>query len=146
MRRHLIKDATGSAPSPSSVPLAVNARIDRLIIGPQRELRQVTAELLRTRRHLAIGADRRPLTERPSAVAAVRRGGGRAGFIFQSDDLGATLKLLDIADNVVGGRLTIDGQLSETAGKRTLRAHIEGRELYDRAGARSWPASWRCRP
>src|SRR5207237_7986208 len=32
----------------------------------------------------------------------------------------------NVADDVTGGRLTVDGQLSEIAGRRTLRGHIEG--------------------
>jgi hypothetical protein len=52
--------------------------------------------------------------------------GGGHRLIFQSDDLGATLKLLDIADDVVGGQVTVDGELSEIAGKRILKAHLEG--------------------
>ena len=32
----------------------------------------------------------------------------------------------DIAGDVVGGRVTIDGQFSEIAGKRTLKAHVDG--------------------
>ena len=51
---------------------------------------------------------------------------GSDRLVFQTDDLGATLQLLNVADDVTGGRLTVDGQLSEIAGRRTLRGHIEG--------------------
>jgi uncharacterized protein YhdP len=123
--RHLIKDATGSTPSPLSAPLAVNARIDRLVMGAQRELRQVNAELLRTAGTWQMGEiDGRLLSGYPVSLWFGEAGSSR--LTFRSDDLGATLKLLDIADNVVGGQLTIDGQLTETGGKRTLRAHVEG--------------------
>ena len=54
--RHLLKDAANSAAALGSPPLAVTARIDRLAFGPRRELRQVTAELLRGWRRLAVGA------------------------------------------------------------------------------------------
>jgi hypothetical protein len=123
--RHLIKDATGGTASAASAPLAINARIDRLVMGPQRELQQVSAELLRT----AAGWQSGRIEGRFAAGGGIALHFGEAGshrLVFKSDDLGATLKLLDVADNVVGGRLTIDGQLLETGGRRTLQAHLEG--------------------
>ena len=56
-RELLKKDKGGSAPAKSdaaddssdTAPLAVNARIGRLLLGPKRELRQVAANLLRDR-------------------------------------------------------------------------------------------------
>ena len=97
------------------------------------------------RRRLADRPDRRPFRQRPQTVAARLSATvtARAGCL-QSDDLGATLKLFGIADNVVGGRLTVDGQLCEADGQRTLRAHIEGSDYRWRA-RRSWRSCWRCR-
>jgi hypothetical protein len=54
--------------------------------------------------------------------------GGSSNLAFQSDDLGDTLKLLDISDNVRSGQVRVDGQFSPIAGRRVLRAHIEGRD------------------
>jgi hypothetical protein len=131
--RHLMKDATGSEPSPTSPPLAVNARIDRLVMGQRRELRQVNAELLRTAGTWQTGRiDGRHLSGYPLSLRFGEAGSSRLSF--RSDDLGATLKLLDIADNVSGGTLTIDGELTDIAGKRTLRAHVEGQN-YTITGA-----------
>jgi hypothetical protein len=106
----------------------VNARIGRLLLGPKRELRQVAANLLRN------GGE-----WRAAQIDAHHSGGGalwlRLGeegdgqrVAFQADDLGAVLKLLDVTDGVVGGRLRIDGFLSREAGKRVLRAHLEGED------------------
>jgi hypothetical protein len=36
------------------------------------------------------------------------------------------MKLLDISDNVIGGQVTVTGQISDTGGRRALRGHIEG--------------------
>ena len=123
--RHLIKDALSGAPSPSSPPLAVDARIDRLTFGPQRELRHVTAGLLRTG---GIWQSGRIEGRYPNGHGMSLQFGGEDGrrFIFKSDDFGAALQLLDIADGVVGGQLSIDGQIADISGKRTLRAHLEG--------------------
>jgi hypothetical protein len=125
--RHLIKDATSGPPSPVSQPLAVDARIDRLVFGPQRELRQVTAGLRRTGGIWQSGRiEGRYANGHKMSLRFGEEDGHR--LIFQSDDLGATLQLLDIADGVVGGHVSVDGQLSEVAGKRTLRAHVEGKD------------------
>ncbi len=53
---------------------------------------------------------------------------GARALTFQSDDLGSTLSLLDVTDNVVGGRVTVTGQVSDAAGKRIVRGHVEGED------------------
>ena len=55
---------------------------------------------------------------------ALTLGGGR--LHVASDDLGASFALFGIADNVVGGRLTVDGTAGELDGHQMLRAHVEG--------------------
>ncbi|HEX6442512.1 MAG TPA: AsmA-like C-terminal region-containing protein [Stellaceae bacterium] len=123
--RHLLKEAVGEANPGSPLPLAINARIDRLVLAPQRELQQVSAELLRNSGiWQSAKIDGRYMNGRQLSVR-LGEGGGRR-VVFQSDDLGAAMKLLDIADNVVGGSVTMTGQLSEAGGKRGLRGHIEG--------------------
>ena len=123
--RHLIKDAMSGAPSPSSPPLAIDARIDRLMLGSGRELRHVTAGLLRTG---GIWQSGRIEGRYANGHGLSLTFGGEDGrrLIFKSDDFGAALQLLDISDGVVGGQLSIDGEIAEVAGKRTLRAHLEG--------------------
>jgi hypothetical protein len=123
--RKLVKDAVSSSGPSSPVPLAVTARIDRLILGPHHEIGQVTAEMLRrggiwqSARLDGRLANGRKLAVRLADTAA-------RPFTFESEDFGATLKLLGVADNVVGGRLTISGQLSGAAGGQTVQGHIEG--------------------
>lgn len=123
--RRLIKDATTAAPAAASPPLAVHARIDRLVLAPKRELHQVGAELLRSDGIWRSGRIEGRHADGKLLALRFGEGGGRR-LVFQSDDLGATLKLLDIADNVVGGRIAVDGQLSETGGRRLLHARVEG--------------------
>ena len=38
------------------------------------------------------------------------------------------MRLLDVTDNVVGGRVTVTGQFSDGAGKRIVRGHVEGED------------------
>jgi AsmA-like C-terminal region len=124
--RPLFKEAAkSSASTSSSPPLTIDARIDRLLLGRQHALQQVSAELARTNgvwrtgRILGLFANGHKLSLRVGD-------GDEHRLALRSDDLGATLKLLGIADNVVGGQVTVDGQLSDVSGQRTLKAHIEG--------------------
>ncbi len=131
--RHLMKDAMSGAPASSSPPLAIDARIDRLVFGPQRELRHVTAGLARTGGVWQSGKIEGRYANGHGMSLQFGEEDGRR-LIFKSDDFGAALQLLDIADGVVGGQLSIEGHIAETGGKRTLRAHIEG-EHYTLARA-----------
>ncbi|MBV8132787.1 MAG: AsmA-like C-terminal domain-containing protein, partial [Alphaproteobacteria bacterium] len=111
-------------------PLLVDARRGRLILGPRRQVRNVSAQLFREGDNWqAARIDARFVNGHELAL----RFGSEAekrGLSFLSDDLGATLSLLDVTNNIVGGRVTITGQVSDTAGKRILRGHIDGENYY----------------
>jgi AsmA-like C-terminal region/Protein of unknown function len=122
---HLLTRAMAADPADDSPPLAVDMRIDRLVFGEARELRQVSAQLLRTGGIWRTGqlAGRFPDGRKLSLQFGQSDGNG---LLLQSDDLGDTLKLLDIADNVTGGRLRVEGTLSQVGRQRLLRAHVDG--------------------
>jgi hypothetical protein len=123
--RHLLRDALTGAPSPDTPPLVVNLRIDRLVLGKARELRRVSAHLLRAGGIWRSGeiAGQFPDGHELSLQFGAHSGGS---LILQSDDFGATLNLLGIADNVVGGTLQLHGELTQVDGHRVLDAHIDG--------------------
>lgn len=123
--RPMIKAATSAAPSSASAPLAVDARVDRLVFGPHRELNHVTAGLLRSD---GIWRSGRIEGRYANGHGLSLRFGEEDGhrLTFKSDDFGAALRLLDVTDDVVGGQVTVDGKLGEVDGKRTLVAHVEG--------------------
>ena len=50
----------------------------------------------------------------------------KQGLSFMSDDLGATLSLLDVTDDIAGGRVAVTGEISDAVGKRVLRGHVVG--------------------
>jgi uncharacterized protein YhdP len=122
---HWIKDAHKKA-SVTDGPLQIDARLGRLVVGPQREVREVAARLLRE------GADWRaaqidarfPNGRRLSLQSAAQAGG--RNLTFRSDDMGSTLSLLDINDSIVGGQVTVTGQTVDKAGKQVVVGHIEG--------------------
>jgi hypothetical protein len=114
--------------SPADPPLQIDARLGRLVLGPQREVRNLAARLSRE------GADWRasqieaqfPNGRKLSLHSANEA--GRRDLTFRSDDLGSTLSLFDITDNLVGGTVTVTGQISGKAGKEVVAGHIEGED------------------
>ena len=107
-------------------PLQIDARLGRLVVGPQREVRDVAARLSRE------GADWRaaqidarfPNGHRLSLRSATEA--GRRNLTFRSGDMGSMLNLLDITDNIVGGQVTVTGQAVDRDGKQVFAGHIEG--------------------
>jgi len=126
---HWINDLRKNNPRQSSVTdgtLRIDARLGRVIVGSQREVRDVAARLSheaadwRAARIDARFPNGHGLSLRTTAPA-----GGR-NLTFHSDDLGSALSLLDITDNIVGGQVTVTGQTVDKAGKQVVVAHIEG--------------------
>jgi hypothetical protein len=124
---HWIKDLRKNGQQQSwDAPLQINARLGRLAVGPKSEVRDVAAKLVRE------GADWRsaqieaqfPNGHRLSLHSASQDGG--RNLTFRSDDLGSTLRLLDITDNIAGGQVTVTGQTVDKAGKQVVAGHIEG--------------------
>jgi hypothetical protein len=107
-------------------PLAIQAHVARLILGPHREAQNVSAALLRQ------GGDWQSIKIDGSYTdghrLALTLGGpdGSRKLHFESDDLGASVALFGVADNVVGGTVTVDGTLNDVDGHHVLRAHFEG--------------------
>jgi uncharacterized protein YhdP len=128
---HWMKDAGREDPprqAASNPPLLIEARLGQLILGPRREVRDLSAHLLREGQDWQIARiDARFVNGRQLNLRADSTAGPRA-LTFQSDDLGSTLSLLDVSDNIVGGRVTVTGEVSDAAGKRIVRGHVEGED------------------
>jgi hypothetical protein len=113
-------------PSPDDPPLLIDARLGRLILGPRRQLRDVSVHLLhqgedwQSARIDARFADGRELRLRFGGETEKKE------LSFTSGDLGSTLSLLNITDNIVGGKVTVTGQVSDATGKQALRGHVDG--------------------
>lgn len=106
-------------------PLSVAADLGRVIFGPGREIAKVRARLSRDGgewREAQVEA--RFANGHPLSLALTD--GAKRRLDFQSEDLGATLALLDISGNVVGGKVRVQGRIVERAGKDTIRGQIEG--------------------
>lgn len=110
---------------PGATPLAIIGKFDRLTLSAKHEIVNVSTQMLRrggTWQYVQI--DGRYPNGHQLNLQIGDEGGRR--LLFKSNDLGATMSLLGVADNIVGGDVTISGVISDIAGKRTLRGHIEG--------------------
>jgi len=126
---HALKKVLNEDGPDKGPPLQIDARVARLALGPSphRELRDVTAALVRGKggwQSVRIGGayadgSRLDISLLPSADGAWKLHVG-------SDNLGASIGLFGIADNVVGGKLTIDGTVIEAGGHQVAHAHVDG--------------------
>jgi hypothetical protein len=126
---HALKKAINDDTPDAGPPLQINAQVVRLILGPSphRELRNVNGALLRGKGGWqSIKIDGAYANGGRLGVSLVPSADGAKKLRIESDNLGASLALFGIADNVVGGKLTIDGSVIEAAGHQIVRAHIDG--------------------
>ncbi|HUI35586.1 MAG TPA: DUF3971 domain-containing protein [Stellaceae bacterium] len=124
LKRALDEDGPGEAP-----PLQIDARVARLVFGPSphRELHDVTAALARGKGvWQSVKIDGSYANGSRVSVSLLPAAAGARRLRVESDNLGASLGLLGIADNVVGGSLKIDGTVIETGGHQVAHAHVEG--------------------
>ena len=105
--------------------MQIDAQFGRVTLGPRREVRDFNAQLLRDGTWRAAQVDARF----PNGHQLSLRSGNEAGkptLIFRSDDLGSTLRLFDLTDNIVGGRVSVAGHVTEAGGRQTLSGRIDG--------------------
>jgi hypothetical protein len=121
--------ATNEA-SPPKAPLVIDAQLGQLILAPGRELRDLSAQLLRENGNWQAA---RVDALYPNGHRAKLRFGGEAGgrgLIFATDDLGATLNLIGLGDGIVGGRASLRGHAVDLNGKRTLYADLDASDYH----------------
>ena len=107
-------------------PLVIDARFGRVLFGPNREARNVVAQLYSDGAHWqSIRLDLAPFG---SGALRLRFGetGGARPFDFSTTDLGATLRLLDISDHVTGGRLSATGEAQDVGAARVFSGRLDG--------------------
>jgi len=119
-------DDSLSQHSAKDPPLLIDARLGHLILGPHRQVRDLSAHLSREGDNWqAARIDARFVN---GHELSLQFGGEPEGqdLSFSSDDLGSTLSLLNVTNNIVGGRIAVTGHVSDAAGKRVLRGHVTG--------------------
>lgn len=131
----LIAEITRRSPDePLQPPLVIDAQLDRLILGPQREARAVRGQLFSDGVHW-----------QAASVDANMMGGGKLRLRFgvvggersldlTTTDFGALLRLFDISGNIQGGQLQLTGKVRDEGARRLMAGHIEGSD-YRLVGA-----------
>ena len=111
------------------VPIAIEAKLDRLILGPEREIGGLSLSFVDDGVHW-----QRVVLDGKFAGAgtmALRFGepAGSRNFTFDSDNLGAVLKALGVSSAVVGGRVKVTAQAEDRGKERIFGGHIDGADF-----------------
>ena len=123
---HLLSDLGKGAGDESETPLAVTAHIDRVTMGPGREAHNVALRFVDDGKHWqtvvadAVFPGHGKLTVRFGEPA------GDHSLKLVSDNLGATLNVIGVTDNVVGGKVTVTGQAQDHGEHRVFKGRVEG--------------------
>lgn len=107
-------------------PLFIDATLDRLILGPKRETGPIKGQLFSDGVHWQAMSIDAALGGKGKFSLRFGEAGGDRGFRLATDDLGATLRVLDVSDNVEGGRVEIVGRAEDSGSKRTFRGKLDG--------------------
>src|SRR5262249_34715447 len=121
----LMKDA-GKDADQRTPPLSLDAKLDRVLISNDREVRNLALRFVDDGRHWqTVIAD------------AVLAGGGKLSgrfgetpgqFRMDTNDMGATFKLLGVSDNIVGGSFVVMGTAEDRGGKRAFSGIADGED------------------
>jgi hypothetical protein len=125
-------DATGLASSLDSSsgaaldePLVIDAVVDRLLLGPKREARDVRAQVFYDGAHWQAASVDAILFGGGKARLRFGEAGGRRHLQLTSDDFGGLMKLTNISENIAGGQLEITGAVDDSGAKRVLRGKVD---------------------
>jgi len=130
----------GSTPPPSpppnpppaeedkpSRPYAISAeRLAKVVIGPGRAIENIRMKAVYDGLHWeSMEGDGALPGGKALTLRWLPAAGGTHQLSVVADDAGGALKLLDIVDNVVGGRLSITGTAIDSVPKRPIKGHME---------------------
>ena len=122
----LVKEIDRRPDQAEPPPLTIDAKLDRLILGPGREANHVAAKLSSDGQHWTEAAILLGLGDK--AAVTVNFGGaiGDRQFKLATDDFGELLRVADIYDNVQGGSFGLTGAAEDHNGTRMLVADATG--------------------
>jgi hypothetical protein len=121
---------TAADPTP---PFALEARLDRVTLGPGRETRNVALSLHHDGRRIERLEAEGAVGDRGRYTATIRRDGTARRLELRADDAGAVLATLDVIDSMAGGRLAVSGAYDDSKPSSPLagEATIEEFRLRD---------------
>ena len=123
-----VMDSLDQAPAAneSERALSLEAKIGRVILGPDRQARDVTAALASDGAHWRQATVDLQLSDRTKANLTFGDATGGRRFKLTTNDFGALLKLLGVTGHVVGGTFQLTGQAEDRGGKRVLVGQADG--------------------
>lgn len=129
--RGAAETAAGTRP-----PFALDARLDRVVLGPGRDTRNVTVSLRHDGRRIDSLDAEGAVGDRGRYTATIRRDGAVRRLDLRADDAGAVLAALDVIDSMAGGRLAV----SATYDDSTPSAPLAGEATIEEFRLRDAPA------
>jgi hypothetical protein len=114
------------AQAKESPPFALDARVDRVLLGPGREATQVAAQVVNDGKHWDMARVEARLGQQGTLTLRYGLAGGTRDLNLSSTDMGAVFRLADISQNIVGGTLTVSGRAEDVGPQRVLRGTVEG--------------------
>jgi len=123
--------AASNADEPKRKPLAINARLGRVVFGEGRQLTQVTADLRNDGvawNRLDVQAkagDKGSLTVRYGPPGGGPGSGRRHEVSIVGQDAGTVLRMLDVTDRIQGGTLKITGTTVEPRADAVIEGQVE---------------------
>jgi uncharacterized protein YhdP len=119
------KGQTADAPSADLVPLNIALTLSSLYLSDNGPLSNVSVRMQRDKKHWRqIMVDGQPAEGRHFSLALAPDGANRR-LQARSDDAGAVFKILDISDNVIGGRLQLNGAFDDSKPEEPLSGKLE---------------------
>jgi hypothetical protein len=119
------RPAAPPKPEPPGPPYALDARFDRVILGPGRTLAAVTAQAEsdgQVMRRLNFTGD--TAGQQPFALRIEPMPGGRQ-LVGHSADAGGLLRALGVLEDMEGGRLILNGTYDDTQPDHPLAGNVE---------------------
>lgn len=116
----------GAAGGEAEPPLVIDASLDRLVLGPKREARNVKGQFFSDGRHWQAASIDAAMFGGGKASLRYGEAAGDRSFRLATDDFGALLRLLDISENVAAGQLEVTGQVEDQGPRRIFRGKVQG--------------------
>jgi hypothetical protein len=110
----------------SKMPLTLEATVDRLIIGPEREIRSMWLSFVDDGTHWQRVALDGKFAEGGTMRLRLGEPPGSRELQFDSDNLGAVLRVLGVTSAVVGGQVRLRSQFEDHGQRRIFGGHVDG--------------------
>ncbi len=106
-------------------PLLINATLDRLVLGDQREAHDVRGALSSDGIHYQAATLDTTMASNARLKLRFGASGGERKLALTTDDFGEMLRLFDVTTNIKGGRFDLAATAVDDGPRRSLRGQVE---------------------